>query len=332
MEERSTAYTPLAEPLPVTEQIWPEGTAPLLCTRVMAYMHKDYIAQCIEGFLMQRTTFPVEFIIHDDASTDGTVDIIRGYEARYPRLIKGIYQTVNTFDHPNRRALRAPLRKAMRGKYMALCDGDDHWTDPLKLQKQVELLEAHPEYAGCFHYTQVVFEETGELGKLYGYHDGRTHFTAADTLSRFALCHPSAFVYRRGADQVPKWAKKIMSGDMRIFSTVASKGDLACIPEVMSIYRKHAAGFTETPKVLARHHHNRITLIRNLDKLHGYRHHQQAEEVIAYHKAAILREKKERREARKARMRARIGRLRNRLAVLFPFLRRKANQNRNPSA
>jgi len=146
-------YNPLNEPILITEQVWPEGTLPLVHTRTLTYMHENYIRECIEGILMQKTTFPVRVLIHDDASTDKTAEIVCEYENMYPDLIKAYYQTDNSHSQKNpdvKKRMRAPFNEMRIGKYEALCEGDDYWTDPLKLQKQVSFLEAHPEF-GLVH-------------------------------------------------------------------------------------------------------------------------------------------------------------------------------------
>ena len=115
---------------------------PVISICCVTYNHEGYIKEALHGFLMQETTYPYEILIHDDASTDHTQDIIREYEQKYPSLIKPIYQIKNqksklkTGINPKFNFLRA------KGKYIAVCDGDDHWIDPKKLQKQVDLLES----------------------------------------------------------------------------------------------------------------------------------------------------------------------------------------------
>jgi len=144
-------YTPLIEPIPIIEQVWPEGTIPLVHTRTMTYNHENFIRDCIEGILMQKTTFPVQVLIHDDASTDKTAEIIKEYESKYPHLIKAFYQEENSYSMPDKHKRREVFMTWRIGKYEAICEGDDYWTDPLKLQKQVDFMEENPDCSLCFH-------------------------------------------------------------------------------------------------------------------------------------------------------------------------------------
>lgn len=113
-----------------------------------AYNHEPYIAQCLEGFVIQKTSFCFEVLVHDDASTDKTADIIRMYEGKYPHLIKPIYQTENQYSKGGISKFQYPR---VKGKYVAFCEGDDYWMDPYKLQKQFDAMEAHPEVDICAH-------------------------------------------------------------------------------------------------------------------------------------------------------------------------------------
>ena len=111
----------------------------------IVYNQYNYIKKCLDGFLMQQTNFAFEILIHDDASTDGTAEIIKEYEAQYPNIIKPIYETENQWLQGRRGSVEFNFHRA-RGNYIAMCEGDDYWLDPLKLQKQVDFLESHPEY------------------------------------------------------------------------------------------------------------------------------------------------------------------------------------------
>jgi glycosyltransferase involved in cell wall biosynthesis len=118
---------------------------PLVSICCITYNHEKYIQQCLEGFLIQKTTFLFEILIHDDASTDRTADIIREYETKYPDIIKPIYQTENQYSKGVIVSAVYNWPRA-KGKYIALCEGDDYWIDSYKLQKQVDFMEANPEY------------------------------------------------------------------------------------------------------------------------------------------------------------------------------------------
>ncbi|MBN2520778.1 MAG: glycosyltransferase [Bacteroidales bacterium] len=139
----------LKEPITITKQKWDKSIIPLVSISCITYNHEEYIRDSIEGFLMQKTTFPVEILIHDDASTDKTSEIIREYEKKFPDLIFPIFQKVNQYS----KGINIPLTfqyPRARGKYYGGAEGDDYWIDPYKLQKQVDFLEANPEY-GLVH-------------------------------------------------------------------------------------------------------------------------------------------------------------------------------------
>ena len=131
--------------LPLSEQEWGQDTEPLVSISSITFNHTPYIKDCLDGFLRQKTIFPVEVLIHDDASTDGTEEIIREYEAKYPHIIKPLYEQENQWQKGRRGSIEFNFPRA-RGKYIALCEGDDYWTDPYKLQKQVDFLEANDDY------------------------------------------------------------------------------------------------------------------------------------------------------------------------------------------
>ena len=121
---------------------------PLVSITCITYNHEQFISETIEGFLRQKTTFPIEILIHDDASTDRTADVIRKYEKDHPDLIFPIYQKENQYSKGNLPG-KINLERA-KGKYLAFCEGDDYWTDPFKLQKQVDFLELNPDF-GLVH-------------------------------------------------------------------------------------------------------------------------------------------------------------------------------------
>lgn len=124
---------------------------PLVSICCITYNHARFIRKCLDGFLMQETSFPIEILIHDDASTDGTDGIIREYADKYPNLILPLFETENQYSQGKQNEIDFYNYRRARGKYIAYCEGDDYWTDPLKLQKQVDFMESHPDYSVCFH-------------------------------------------------------------------------------------------------------------------------------------------------------------------------------------
>lgn len=124
---------------------------PVVSIVSLTYNHAPYIRECLDGFLMQKTDFPFEVIIHDDASTDGTSDIIREYAAKYPDIIKPIIQTENQYSkHRNFFKILTDVINHGQGEYVALCEGDDYWTDENKLQKQFDVLESNRNAGLCY--------------------------------------------------------------------------------------------------------------------------------------------------------------------------------------
>ena len=121
----------------------------VLCT---AYNHEEYIRDALESIVSQQTDFPFELLVNDDASTDGTAAIIREYAEKYPDIVRPFYQEKNLYSQ-DIDIYYAVFFPNARGKYVAFCEGDDYWTDPTKLQRQVDFLEVHPEYSACVHNT-----------------------------------------------------------------------------------------------------------------------------------------------------------------------------------
>jgi glycosyltransferase involved in cell wall biosynthesis len=138
----------------VSKQNWPSRTIPVVSVFSWVFNHKDFIRESIESILKQKTTFPIEIIIHDDASNDGTKNILLEYQKKYPGLFRNILNEENQWSLGN--SVMTPLLKEPIGKYIALSHGDDYWTDPHKLQKQVDLLEKNDNASMVFSNCQVL--------------------------------------------------------------------------------------------------------------------------------------------------------------------------------
>lgn len=135
----------------------------MVTIRCLAYNQERYIRQCLDGFIMQKTKFRFEAIVHDDASNDGTATIIKEYAEKYPDIIRPILETENQWSKHDGSLARI-VNSHIRGKYVAMCEGDDYWTDPNKLQLQVDEMEKHPELNACAHSTMCI-----KAGRIHGY-------------------------------------------------------------------------------------------------------------------------------------------------------------------
>jgi glycosyltransferase involved in cell wall biosynthesis len=206
------------------------------------YNQENYIGSAIESFLLQKTNFSIEIIIHDDASTDGTAKIVREYSKKYPDLIVPILQTENQFSQ-GVKIWPTYLFSSTRGKYIALCEGDDYWTDPLKLQKQVDFLSSHPEHSICFHPVRVIDEIGMKPHYINPPESDQNNFNFSSLL-KGNIIPTSSVLYRRDPDFVfPSWFWQIKLGDWPLNLLMASHGKIGFLNEVMSVYRIHEGSY-----------------------------------------------------------------------------------------
>lgn len=232
---------PINEPLLITDYQWPDGTQPLVTARITTYMHAKYIRNCIEGVLMQKTTFPVQVLIHDDASTDGTADIVREYERKFPNLITAIIQTENTYSKPDKIERRKRIRELVQGKYIAVCEGDDYWTDPYKLQKQVDFLEANPGYGMVHTELDHYYVKTGKYIKDHWKTNGITKqegdLYEDILLGKGGMIYACTAMYRFDLmkDMHLKNRNKYAYGDIPTWLYIASKSKIGYIDESMAV-------------------------------------------------------------------------------------------------
>ena len=195
-----------------------------------------YVRQAFDSFVAQQTDFPVEIIVADDASTDATPSIIQEYASRYPHLFRPILRSENLGLNAN---LTGAL-SAARGEYLALCEGDDYWIDPLKLSKQVAFLDRHPETAVCFHPVRVIWEDGYAKDSKFPPVHVRGNLSV-EALILMNFIQTNSVVYRRlqRYDDIPA---DVMPLDWYLHVRHAVHGDIAMLPETMAVYRRHAQG------------------------------------------------------------------------------------------
>ncbi|MBQ8672675.1 MAG: glycosyltransferase [Bacteroides sp.] len=213
----------------------------MVTIRCLAYNHEPYIRQCLEGFVMQKTNFRFEAIVHDDASTDGTAAIIREYAEKYPDIIKPIFETENQYSKRDGSVTRI-MNAQKHGKYVAMCEGDDYWIDPLKLQKQVDFLEENLEYSLCFHRVKTTYEK-GCNGKDVFAHVRPGEYTLDYILRRWTVPTGSMLFRKEILAHTPK-NPDFKYGDNVLLLTCFSQGKVYCIDGVLGVYRRHFGGWT----------------------------------------------------------------------------------------
>jgi len=211
----------------------------LVSVELITYNHVNFIKQAFDGVLMQQTKFPFEIVVGEDFSTDGTREVVYEYQKRYPEIVRVVTDTKNVGAMANvRRTLTA-----CRGKYIAALEGDDFWTDPLKLQKQVDFLETHPEYA-CVHHPVNVLRELTNEHEVW-------NVESKDTISILDLAEHNKIitvscVFRNQFEKTPDWVFELPIGDYPLHLFNAQFGLVKLLPEVMATYRIHNGGIYES--------------------------------------------------------------------------------------
>ena len=213
---------------------------PLVSICCITYNHEEYIRDAIDGFLMQKTSFPIEIIIHDDCSTDKTSAIIKEYWRKNPNLIYPILQKENQFSQ-GKQILPFAAKKA-KGKYIAICEGDDYWTDPRKLQKQVNFLEKNDRFSGVAHQSIVKHENNNV--KNYIFSSTAKDVIKTEDLLSGRLFHTASLAFRTKIIEKNNMPDNILSGDRCLFFLCSLYGPIKFLNETMCVYRKSSSGIS----------------------------------------------------------------------------------------
>jgi glycosyltransferase involved in cell wall biosynthesis len=261
---------------------WGGNLDPVVSISCITYNHELYIRDAIEGFLIQETDFPFEILIHDDASTDGTADIIREYETRYPDIIKPIYQIENqhskgvkisvTYNYPR-----------VSGAFIAVCEGDDFWTDPKKLQTQVEALDKYPECDITFH-PAVAIDPTGTSQTICHYGSRVSVHPAERVIAGGGGYMPTASIVMKShlIEPLTSFQKRFPGapvGDAITQAIGSAGGGAIYVPRSASVYRRMVPGSWSArkraiPGSTSLYFFSIIEMNRNLDAFLEYRYHE----------------------------------------------------------
>jgi len=230
-----------ADTKPVRHHEWRDETPPLVRILCITYNHAPFVAQCIEGFLAQKTTFPLHVVIHDDASRDGTQQILLEYARRYPNLISLVLQSENQFS----KGLIAPIDFAALppARYTALCEGDDFWTDENKLQIQIDFLERNPEFSVSGHDCEVVLDDGSTTGERAVRESKRRDFAALDVMCGKAHLPTCTRVFRNVIEQRPPEERAMLNPDRLWLCMLGQYGRSHFHHDIQpAAYRQHAGG------------------------------------------------------------------------------------------
>jgi glycosyltransferase involved in cell wall biosynthesis len=208
----------------------------ILC---LTYNQEKYIKQALDSFLMQKTNFDFEVLIHDDASTDKTIKILKKYQKKYPKIIKVILEKENRFSKGIYGTINKVLLPKAKGQYISLCEGDDFFTDKNKLQIQADYLDSHSDCALCFHRTNVFFENKEK--EDYIFPDPNIKKFSLEDLLKYNYIHTNSVMYRRqNYKNFPK--TNFLPGDWYLHLYHAQFGKIGFIDQTMSSYRRHPQG------------------------------------------------------------------------------------------
>lgn len=245
---------------------------------MITYNHEYYILKAIESVLNQKTEFDFNIIIGEDCSTDRTREILIQYQKKYPEKIHLILHKHNIGSINN---FIETLQKA-NSKYIAFCEGDDYWIDPLKLQKQVDFLEAKSGYSLCFHNALILYDDKSRPPKYFCSKDQKKVSTVKDVIKKWFIPSASMVLRKENIMPLPGWFQEIYNGDYALHLLLANKGKIGYIDEVMSVYRKAPGSLSYNPKITTEYVNNKIIKLAHFfNEETGFKYDNQVQRKIA---------------------------------------------------
>lgn len=258
----------------------------------ITYNQEKYIKDALDSFLMQKTNFNYEIIIHDDASTDNTASIIKEYEKKYSKIIKPIYQKENQYSKGKKVSLYT-YNKA-KGKYIAFCEGDDYWSDPYKLQKQFDYMEKNKDCGLCFHSVEVINAKNDKkVGEIRAASESKAISTSEIILGGGGFIGTNSIFSRSEIlKNLPEFFEKSPVGDYPIQIITASKDYAYFINENMSIYRTNVKNSWTSqefkPEKEIEIKNGIITMLEMFNKYSFYKYTDSVKRKIREYEAEIL--------------------------------------------
>ena len=251
---------------------------PKVIIRCLVYNHEPYLRDCLEGFVMQKTNFPFKAVVHDDCSTDGSAAIIREYAEKYPHIIEPIYETENQYSKRDG-SLRRVMDAATLGRspYFAYCEGDDYWIDPLKLQKQVDYMDAHPECSMVCSNAVVKTSEgimaVTEKLSLQWFHYKESGLISTRDILRNSGYTCTLMLRSDIYNGYPEKCKNCVWADYALKLYASIKGEVYNFADEMAVYRYQSVGsFTSrfSSMSVTRRTKIQLSIILMLDELKQY--------------------------------------------------------------
>lgn len=224
-------------------------SVPIISIQCFTYNHVAYIRQCLDGFIMQQTSYDFEAVVHDDASTDGTAEIVREYAEKYPDIIKPIFEIENQYSKKDG-SLQRIMDKHCTGKYLAFCEGDDYWTDPLKLQKQVDYMESHPDCGMTYTDVKKYIHNSGEYQNSWCKQSTFEDMLLGNKVCTLSVCLRMDF-YNNYIDEIRPYEKDWKMGDYPLWLFFFANSKPHFIDEVTGVYRvltnsaSHSTSFSQ---------------------------------------------------------------------------------------
>lgn len=269
-----------------------QSSQPTVSVVCIAFNQVKYIRQCMESIVTQKTSFPFHLLIHDDCSTDGTTEIIREFEEKYPDIVKPLYEEENQYKKGGVMPSYLVLPH-VTGKYVAFCEGDDYWDDPLKLQKQFDALEANPDCHLCVHRVKTVWENGEDSGISIPNKFSGTQNIPSETFIRSVedfQFHLLSFFFR-GEDirayinDLPEFAKIADVSDECFELYFGNLGNVCFIDETMASHRAGSIGCWNSrnqDEKRVKHHEKMIAAMESYDEYTQGKYHELCEHYILH--------------------------------------------------